>query len=104
MMGAWHANALEGTAAVAHTVVGRREEPTAEFAHRHGFARWTTSLEEALADEAVDAVILAPPSETHAQCALRTLRSGKPVLVEIPPAMSLPDADRVVEEAAARGL
>ena len=32
MMGAWHANALEGTGAVPHTLVGRRPEATAEFA------------------------------------------------------------------------
>ena len=104
MMGAWHVNALEGTGAVPHTLVGRRPEATAEFARSHGFARWTTSLEEALADDAVDVVILATPSETHAESALLALESGRPVLVEIPLAMSLPDAERVVEEAATRGL
>jgi 2-hydroxy-4-carboxymuconate semialdehyde hemiacetal dehydrogenase len=104
MMGVWHANALAGTGAVPHTIVGRREEATAAFARRRGFASWTTSLDEALADDAIDAVILATPSETHAESALLALRSGKPVLVEIPLAMSLHDADRVVQEAAAREL
>ena len=104
MMGVWHSNALEGTGAVPHTIVGRREEATADFARRRGFARWTTSLEDALADDAIDAVILATPSETHAASALLALRSGKPVLVEIPLAMNLRDAELVVQEAAAREL
>ena len=105
MMGAWHLNALEGTGGVPHTLVGRRPESNRRVrARSHGFARWTTSLEEALADDAVDVVILATPSETHAESALLALESGRPVLVEIPLAMSLPDAERVVEEAATRGL
>ena len=36
--------------------VRRRPEPTAEFAARYGYDRWTTDLAEALADPAVDAV------------------------------------------------
>jgi 2-hydroxy-4-carboxymuconate semialdehyde hemiacetal dehydrogenase len=104
MMGAWHSNALEGTAAVRHTLVGRRAEPTAEFALSRGFRVWTTSLEEALADDEIDAVIFATPSETHASTALRSLRTGKPVLVEIPLAMNLADAEYLVQEARARGL
>ena len=104
MMGVWHTNALEGTGAVPHTIVGRRDEPTAEFARTRGFTNWTTSLEETLADDAIDAVILATPSETHADSALLALQSGKPVLVEIPLSMTLHDADRLVEEAAARKL
>jgi 2-hydroxy-4-carboxymuconate semialdehyde hemiacetal dehydrogenase len=104
MMGVWHANALDGTDAVRHTIVGRRDDATAAFARSHGFAIWATSLEEALADDAIDAVILATPSETHAESALLALRSGRPVLVEIPLAMNLHDATGVVQEAAAREL
>ena len=37
MMGAWHTNALEGTGAVPHTLVGRRTNATAEFARTRGF-------------------------------------------------------------------
>lgn len=104
MMGAWHSNALEQSGAVRHTLVGRREEPTAEFARDRGFAHWTTSLEEALAEQAIEVVILATPSEGHAEAALLALEHGKHVLVEIPLAMSLADAERVVSEAAARSL
>src|SRR5262249_13948971 len=104
MMGTWHANACAGTDAVLHTLVGRRADATAEFARDRGFVRWTTSLEEALADDEIDAVIAATPPATHAEPALAVLASGRPVLVETPLAMSLADAERIVDEAAARGL
>jgi 2-hydroxy-4-carboxymuconate semialdehyde hemiacetal dehydrogenase len=104
MMGEWHVNALASTVGVPYTVVGRRPEATAEFARRRGFDRWTVSLDEALADDAVDVVILATPSETHAESALLALENDRPVLVEIPLAMSLVEVERIVERAAARGL
>ncbi len=104
MMGAWHSNALATSKGVRHTLVGRRPEPTGEFARANGFANWTTSLEEALDDEAIDIVILANPSEQHAETALLALRHGKHVLVEIPLAMTLADAESIVEEASTRRL
>ena len=102
MMGVWHSEALAGEER--YFVVGRRPEATAEFAARYGYRRWSVDLEEALADPAVDAVIVASPSELHAAMALRCLAYGKPTLVEIPIAMSYADSERVVAEAERRGL
>ena len=95
MMGEWHARALRDAGAELHTLVGRRPEAAREFAEAHGFRRWTLSLDEALADPAVDAVILATPSEGHEAEAIRCLEAGKHTLIEIPIAMSLPGAERV---------
>lgn len=96
MMGVWHTEALADAGVVLHTLVGRREEPARAFAERHGYRRWTTSLDEALADPEVDAVILATPSEQHEEQAIRCLEAGKHTLIEIPIAMSLAGAERVV--------
>lgn len=105
MMGTWHSDALVGSSdCVLHTLVGRRPEPTQEFAARYSYRRWTTDLNKALADDAIDAVILANPSEQHAETALESLAHGKHTLVEIPIAMSLSDSERIVAEAKARGL
>jgi 2-hydroxy-4-carboxymuconate semialdehyde hemiacetal dehydrogenase len=104
MMGTWHSDALQGMNGCLHTLVGRRTEPTEEFAARYGYQKWTTNLAEALADDAIDVVILANPSEMHAETALASLAHGKHTLVEIPIAMNLADAERVVEEAEVRGL
>lgn len=96
MMGAWHSEALQKTDAVLHTLVGRRAEPTAAFARAYGWKNWTTSLDAALADPAIDVVILATPSEQHEQQAIAALGAGKHTLIEIPIAMHLAGAEAVV--------
>lgn len=96
MMGVWHSEALRQCGAELHTLVGRRPEATAEFAARYGYRKWTVSLEEALADPEVEAVIIASPSECHEQQAIQCLEAGKHTLIEIPIAMSLAGAERVV--------
>ena len=96
MMGVWHSEALKKTKATLHTVVGRRPEASQEFARRYGYRKWTVSLEKALADPAIDAVIVGSPSEVHEEQAVKVLEAGKHMLLEIPIAMSLKGAERVV--------
>ena len=96
MMGVWHSEALRKTGAVLHTLVGRRPDAAKEFAARFGYRKWTTSLDDALADPAVDIVIVASPSELHEAQAIRCLEAGKHTLIEIPIALSLAGAERVV--------
>ncbi len=103
MMGNWHSQALAGHGCVLHTLVGRREEPTRAFAEAHGYRHWTLSLDEALPDPEIDTVIVASPSEQHPDHAVRSLAAGKHTLIEIPLAMSLADAERVVEVGEASG-
>ena len=83
--------------------MGRRREPAEEFAGRHGFARVTTSLEEALASGDLDAAILASPSEVHYDQAMACLEAGVDVLVEIPLALSLEGAQRIAARARETG-
>ncbi|HEY7274079.1 MAG TPA: Gfo/Idh/MocA family oxidoreductase [Actinoplanes sp.] len=120
MMGIWHSDALRRVPdAQLHTVVGRRKDPakearqpaagrkpssTEDFATRYGYKKWTTDLDEALADPDVDVVIIAGPSETHAEMAIKSLDAGKHTLVEIPIAMNLADSERVVAIAKEKGL
>jgi predicted dehydrogenase len=66
-------------------------------------ARAGTDLEVALADPAVDAVVIATPAVTHADLACRALAAGKHVLVEKPLALSVADAERVARAAASSG-
>jgi predicted dehydrogenase len=58
--------------------------------------RFTTDLDEVLADPAVDAVALATPVPTHAPLAIRVLGAGKHCFVEKPMAQSAADAEAVV--------
>jgi 2-hydroxy-4-carboxymuconate semialdehyde hemiacetal dehydrogenase len=85
----FHAEAIEQLdGAVIKTIVGRREEPTRAFAEKHGASHATIDLDEALADDSIDAVIVTSPSELHFDQTSRALEAGKHVLVEIPIAMS----------------
>lgn len=105
MMGVWHSDALAARDdVVLHTVVGRREESTRAFAERYGYRKWSLDIEEALADPAVDAAVVASPSEQHPAHALACMRAGKPTLLEIPLGMSLADAERVVAAAGKAGV
>ena len=104
MMGGWHSDALKDTGAVLHTLVGRRADAAKEFAERYGYKKWTTNLEDALADPDVDIVILANPSDQHAETALASLHAGKQTLVEIPLAMNLADGEKIVQTARERNL
>jgi 2-hydroxy-4-carboxymuconate semialdehyde hemiacetal dehydrogenase len=103
MMGTWHTENLSQTDCRLHTLVGVSPEPTVSFAARHGYAKWTVDYIGALQDPAVDIVILATPSELHAAQAIAALEHGKNVLVEIPIAMNLADAERVVATAKRHG-
>jgi predicted dehydrogenase len=65
--------------------------------------RFTGSLDELLADPDLDGVLLATPVRTHAQLAVRVLEAGKHCFVEKPLALSVADAEGVVEAARSTG-
>ena len=78
-------------------------ETLERVAARHPGARTTTSLDEVLADDDVDAVMLATPVPTHAELAVRVLEAGKHCFVEKPLGDSVAGAERAVEAAARTG-
>lgn len=100
-----HSRALASLSGVKlHTVVGVRPEPMERFAREHGYARTSLSLEEALADPSVDAVLVCSPSPLHATQTELALRAGKHVLCEIPLALSVGEAERLGALARERDL
>jgi predicted dehydrogenase len=66
-------------------------------------ARRTGDLADLLADDALDAVVLATPVPTHATLAEEVLRAGKHCFVEKPLAQSVGEAERAVDAARAAG-
>jgi predicted dehydrogenase len=64
----------------------------------------TTSADELVADPRVDAVVVATPVDTHFDLAMAALQAGKHVWVEKPIASTSEQAQRLVDEAARRGL
>ena len=77
---------------------------TEAAAAAYGIGHWSLDLAESLAQPGVEAAILATPTQMHARQAEQVLRAGKHVLVEIPMADTLADAQRLVAVQAATGL
>ena len=106
--GAFGVKHLEAIAAIPDVEVvslaGGVAEATKATAERFGIAHWTLDLAEALARPGVDAALLATPTPIHAAQAIQCLEAGKPVMVEIPMADNLADAERLVETARRTGL
>lgn len=73
-------------------LVSRRQEQVEEVARKYGVGHAGTDLDEVLARDDVDAVILCTPTQQHAREAAAAMRAGKHVLVEIPVADSAADA------------
>jgi predicted dehydrogenase len=72
------------------------------FAIRYPDAGHTSSYEEMLADDTLNAVVISTPVPTHYELAKQALEAGKHVLVEKPPAMRAAEMDELVELAAAQ--
>jgi predicted dehydrogenase len=66
--------------------------------------RATTELDEALADDEVQLVVIATPPPTHEPIAARTLEAGRHVLVEKPMVLTSRAAVRLGEMARRRGI
>jgi 2-hydroxy-4-carboxymuconate semialdehyde hemiacetal dehydrogenase len=79
------------------SLTGGRPAGTEEVAKKWRIPHWTTNLAESLKQPGLDAVILASPTQIHAQQAELCMRAGKHVLIEIPMADSLADSERIVE-------
>ena len=72
------------------------------FAEKHGVLAYKT-YEDMLKDDAVGAVCICTPSGYHAELAKSALLAGKHVAVEKPIAMTVSDADAVIEAAEKSG-
>ena len=91
-----HLDALSAIDEVTVTsVMGPKKEKIEALAAARGIGHAATTLDECLARDDVDAVILATPTQLHAEQAIACMRAGKPVLIEIPMADSLADSEEI---------
>ena len=90
----------EGTSVIPEPVlVGRSEEKLRAIAERHGLPRWTTSLDDVLADPSVNVYFDTQITSEREPALLRALAAGKHVYTEKPVAASLDGAVRVARAA-----
>lgn len=91
-----HLDALKAIDGVTVTsVMGPTRAKIDALAAERGIGHAATDLAECLARDDVDAVVLATPTQLHAEQAIACMRAGKPVLIEIPMADSLEESEEI---------
>jgi len=86
------------------SIISRTAEQAAAVAEKYGARHHSTELEDALARDDVDAVILCTPTQMHAEQAIACMNAGKHVQVEIPLADSWADSQAVLAKQQETGL
>ncbi|MEZ5535982.1 MAG: Gfo/Idh/MocA family oxidoreductase [Thiolinea sp.] len=86
------------------SIAGGVAESTKETAEKYNIPHWTTDLDEALAQPGIEAAIITSPTPIHAAQAMQVMRAGKHVMVEIPMADTLADAEAVCKVQEETGL
>ena len=97
-------NVFESPHSELAAVCDARPEAVEQIARRYPGVRQIARFEDVLADDAIDAVMIATPISTHYELARAALTSGKHTFVEKPLAGSLAEAVRLAELAEELGL
>jgi predicted dehydrogenase len=92
---------LDGAELVA--LCDANEERLRRIGRQYPSARLVPSFEDVLADDAIDAVVVATPVDTHFDLCRAALAAGKHVMVEKPLATSSAECETLIELAEARG-
>jgi 1,5-anhydro-D-fructose reductase (1,5-anhydro-D-mannitol-forming) len=85
-------------------VMRRNGALAADFARRHGVARWHDDADAILRAPDIDAVYVATSPDSHRDYVLRCAAAGKPVLVEKPMAMDRGQCDSMISACQAAGV
>ena len=85
-------------------LVGRNEQRLRAVDERHGLERWTTDLDEVLADPEVDVYFDTQVTSAREASLLKAIEAGKHVYTEKPVATSLDGALRLARAAKAVGI
>jgi len=89
------------------TVVGVMdilEQPAREAAQKYNLGFWTTDLDELLAREDIDAVLVASWTHAHAEPTIKAAQAGKHVFCEKPIAPTVEEAEAMLSACARAGV
>lgn len=78
-------------------VMSPTENHASEFAKKYGIPRYFTDLEQLLAVDEVEMVVIGAPNNVHCEITVAAAKAGKHVVVEKPFCMNLEEADRMIE-------
>jgi myo-inositol 2-dehydrogenase/D-chiro-inositol 1-dehydrogenase len=105
-IGQVHANSLTSAVPAAElALIADVNGPAAEaLATRVRCERWSDDPEEAIADPAIDAVVIASSTESHAPLMIGAAAAGKQIFCEKPIALDLEATDRALDAVEAAGV
>jgi predicted dehydrogenase len=85
-------------------VMRRTGSLAADYARRHGVARWTDDAEEIIRAPDIDAIYIATLTDSHRDYVLRCARGGKAVYVEKPMAMRHSECVEMIDACRTAGV
>jgi predicted dehydrogenase len=96
----YHVNGINAAGGANITaLVGRNAKKTAARAKALNIPNIVADYRDVLADDAIDAVVIATPDATHKDMAIDALRAGKPVLLQKPMAMNSGECREIMSAA-----
>ena len=101
-MAGWHYDLIEGIEDLTVAGIWDIKEERREYAASRGIPVYG-SLEELLADETVDLVLIATPNDVHKSIAVKALEAGKNVVSEKPVTLSSGDLEEMIKAAKRTG-
>lgn len=85
-------------------VYSRSAENAAAFAKKWSIGKWTTSLEEAIANDSIDVVVVALPNDLHERTVTAAANAGKAVLCTKPLGRNSAEALRMLHAVEGAGV
>ncbi len=89
---------------VLQTVCSRRAQRASDFAAQWNYQNSVTNWRDVVHDDAIDAVDICSPNETHAEIAIAAAEAGKMVLCEKPLARTVAEAQPMVDAVERNGV
>ncbi|HEX5653230.1 MAG TPA: Gfo/Idh/MocA family oxidoreductase [Chitinophagaceae bacterium] len=74
------------------------------FAAKHGIGQWFTDIEEAITKSGCEVVDICLPNFLHAEAVMKAAAAGKHIIIEKPLAITLEEADAMIEACKQAGV
>jgi len=87
-----------------HVVYSRSKNSAKKLAERWDIPKWTTNMEEAVNDPAIDTVVVALPNHQHLEAVRLSAQAGKSILVTKPLGRNAKEAKEMLELAEKHGV
>lgn len=85
-------------------VYARNSEKVKSFAEKHGIPSWYTDIDAIINESGCDIVDICLPNYLHAEVTLKAAKAGKHIIIEKPLAVTLEEADLMIDACKKAGV